>query len=345
MTRNRALDMKEPVFSKLVLPWPTRQNPCVPEYRIAAQNNLSEAGLIAAGDGLGHRRFEGIVVLDGYVYPYATLDRLIAAGSFSQWLFFLDDQYDDAPELGRDPLRARHVLTRAYGLLCGQRDLHDHSSFARFTGQLRSHLTTLAPPGWMERFLKHVSDYLFHGSLAAIEHWAQHRTPSTAEYTSLRMHDSAVFPAVDMIEVAAGIELPEAVHRHPAVMELVELTVKHTAFVNDLFSYQKEVLVSGTPFNLVNVLMQNELLSFEAAVWRVIHIANAAVTRFIEVEKTLPRWNLSVARSVDMYIHGMKSWMRGNVDFSLASQRYRAPDSPFVELRGAAATSGSSPAA
>jgi hypothetical protein len=40
----------------------------------------------------------------------------------------------------------------------------------------------------------------------------------------------------------------------------------------------------------------------------------------------------------------MKDWMRGNVDFSLRSRRFRAPDSPFFELRGFRTSSREMPA-
>src|SRR5262245_24376747 len=162
----------------------------------AAADLLVGVGLITDDPrDRGARRFQGIVVLDPYVYPYASLARLLVAGAFSQWLFFLDDQYDDDPHLGRNPLEVRRIMERYFETLSTGRLPPNPTAFARFTVYLRRRLEAVAPPGWMGRFLRHVEAYLFDGSLRTVEHWAQDRVPSLDEYLGLRMHDSAVFPA------------------------------------------------------------------------------------------------------------------------------------------------------
>jgi hypothetical protein len=325
--------MSMSVFSKLLLPWPARRNPFARAYARSAADLLIGVGLIT-DDPLdrGARRFQGVVVLDPYVYPYASLARLLVAGAFSQWLFFLDGQYDDHPEVGRNPLEVRRLMEQYFETLSTGRLPPSPTAFARFTVYLRRRLEGSCPPGWMHRFLRNVHAYLFQGSLRTVEHWAEDRVPSTEDYLGIRMHDSAVFPAVDMIEVAAGLRLPPEVLEHPSIIEMRQLTVRHTAYVNDLFSYQKEVLWSGTPCNLVRVLMYNESLSFDEAVCELVAMVNRNVQRFIELERRLPSFEPAIADEVDAYLTGMKDWMRGNVEFSLASSRYRAPDSPFVEL-------------
>lgn len=335
-----------PVFSRLLLPWPARKNPCARRYARAATDLLRGVGLITDDpndpndpNDRGARRAQGIVVLDPYVYPCASLERLLVAGAFSQWLFFLDDQYDDHPELGRSPLEVREIMDRYFEVLATGQLPPSPTSFARFTSYLRRRLEASCPAGWMQRFLANVQAYLFEGSLRTVEHWAQDRVPSTHDYLTIRMHDSAVFPAVDMIEVAAGLSLPRQVLDHPSIVEMRRLTVRHTAYVNDLFSYQKEVLWNGTPCNLVHVLMHNESLCFEAAVGEIVAMVNGDVQRFLELEHNLPPgFEPAIAHEVDAYLTGMKDWMRGNVEFSLASQRYRAPHSPFLELSDAVAS-------
>lgn len=327
-----------PVFSQLRLPWPARRNPFARGYARASADLLVGVGLITDDPGdRGARRFQGVVVLDPYVYPYATLDRLLVAGAFSQWLFFLDDQYDDHPELGRRPLEVRRIMEQHFETLSTGRLPASATPFARFTAYLRRRLDVSCPPGWMERFLRNVEAYLFEGSLRTAEHWAADRVPATDDYLQMRMHDSAVFPAIDMVEVAAGIRLPAEVLAHPSIVEMKRLTVRHTAYVNDLFSYQKEVLWSGTPCNLVRVLMHNESVGFDEAVGEIVAMVDRDVERFCELERSLPRFEPAIADEVDAYLTGMKDWMRGNVEFSLASGRYRAPDSPFLELGDALA--------
>lgn len=328
-------EMTTQVFSKLRLPWPTRRNKLFDRYQRAAKDVLVGIGLVA--DDLEHRtammRFEGVVLLDSYVYPYAKLEPLLAAGAFSQWLFFLDDQYDDHPDLGRDPSSVRAIMEHSFAVLSTGYLPSNPTAFDRFTVYLKRRLDTLSSDEWMRRFMSDIENYLFRGSLPAIEHWAQDETPTLDQYLTMRMYDSAVFAAIDIIEVAAGIELTDEIRNHPVISEMARLTVRHTAYTNDLFSYQKEVLWSGTPCNLVHVLMSSRGSSFEEAVLEVVKIANADVARFLELEANIPSWGPATDEAVRAYVMGMKTWMRGAVDFSFASLRYRAPDSPFLELR------------
>jgi hypothetical protein len=323
------------VFSTLLPPWPGAQHPQASAYRRTAAKTLIEIGLIRGAPGeRATRRFDSTVLLDTQVYPHALdLERLLAVGMFSQWLFFLDDEYDDHPTIGRDPGAVRKLMTLVFDVLDSGILPVRPTPFLHFTASVRRRLDELAPPGWTVRFLGHVKDYLFRGSLRAVEYWALDRVPSLDEYLRIRMLDSAVFPALDMSEIAGGLRLPDAVRKHPLLVEMKELAVRYIACINDIFSYQKEVLLAGTSFNLVHVLMHENASNFEEAVQAAAGIVGDALARFLALEQSLPVWDASVAPHVRAHIAGMKAWMRGSFDFSLTSARYNAPDSPFAELR------------
>ncbi|WP_437672045.1 terpene synthase family protein [Sorangium sp. So ce131] len=126
-----------------------------------------------------------------------------------------------------------------------------------------------------------------------------------------------------------------AARRTSAWRDTARLTVRHTAYVNDLFSYQKEVLWNDAPCNLVRVLMANEGVRFEEAVQAIVSMVNRDVDRLLEIERAIPSWGPALDRQAEAYVDGMKAWIVGNVDFSLSSSRYRSSDSPFLELRSA----------
>lgn len=318
-------------LSDLRIPWPAQPCARAQDYERLAREPLVTAGLLGVDvDDRAARRFAGSIGLDPHVYPYASLDRLLVVGAFSQWLFFLDDQYDDDPALGRDVAAARTVMAASFALLRGDTRIA-RTPFDRFTLHLRRSLLAVASAAWMQRFLGEVEAYLFDGSLVAMDHWSRDRVPSLAEYVPMRMYDSAVFPAFAMIELATGMELGAAELVAPALVEMQAAAVRQIALSNDLFSYQKEVLVSGTACNLVAVLM-HEGSSFEQAVARAVRMLDAEVERFQFHERCL---GASPGEPLRRYIAGMKAWMRGNLDFSLTSRRYAAPDSPFPELRAA----------
>ena len=101
---------------------------------------------------------------------------------FSQWLFSLDDEYDEHPTMGRDPGAVRKLMTLVFDVLDSGMLPVRPTPFLHFTASVRRRLDALAPPGWTARFLGHVKDYLFRGSLRAVEYWARDRVPSLDEY-------------------------------------------------------------------------------------------------------------------------------------------------------------------
>ncbi len=320
-------------LSDLRMPWTVLPSTCAQDYQRLAREPLVAAGLLGPGtDDRAERRFAGSIGIDPQVYPYASLERLLVVGAFSQWLFFLDDQYDDDPTLGRDVSASRAVMAASFAVLCGACDVA-RTPFERYTLHLRGKLRAVASQAWMHRFLGEVEAYLFAGSLVAMDHWSHDRVPSLAEYVPMRMHDSAVFPAFSMIELATGMELVAAQLADPALIAMQAAAVRHIALSNDLFSYQKEVLVSGTSCNLVAVLM-GEGPCFEQAVARAVALLNGEIDDFQAHERRLDTCGLDAP--LRSYVEGMKAWMRGNLDFSMTSRRYTSVDSPFPELRRAA---------
>ena len=110
------------------------------------------------------------------------------------------------------------------------------------------------------------------------------------------------------------------------------LCAQVVAFTNDLFSYEKEVLVHRNPNNFLHVLMTHRSLSFEEATRQTVESINTDVETFITYEQALLP-EIERDKRVHAYLHGMKAWMRGNILWSLETGRYSSVTSPFPELR------------
>ena len=90
------------LLSAFDLPWDEQRHADAAEHARTCEERAMLYGLIdGAEDDLATRRFRAFVQLDGFVYPYASLERLSVVGGFNQWLYFLDDQYDDHPTATR----------------------------------------------------------------------------------------------------------------------------------------------------------------------------------------------------------------------------------------------------
>ena len=293
------------------------------------------SGLVS-GDPAGPdmRRFDAFVVTDGHVYPTTPLPRLKVAGLFNQWLYFLDDQYDDHPQFGDDVGAVRALMHRSLSVLTSGRLPADPTPFDRLGQRVFKQLVAGADAYWRSRFLGNVADYLFRGSLSALEVRSQGLKLSLAEYYDLRLLDSGVLPVLDVVEYAIETAFPPSVAQHEAVIELRLRAARHIAFVNDLFSYAKERVAHGEPFNLLHILMKSEPLPFQAAVERAVRMINAEMEGFVDAESRLPLGG-ELDSALTAYVDGLKGWVRGNVEFSLASPRFRTANAPFQELRSA----------
>lgn len=317
--------MPTPPLSSIHVPWPPRRNPHTDHYLQASLGALIRAGLVKDDpEDRGRRKLEAIYERDLCVYPDAGPERLVAAGTFSQWRSFLGDQDDDAPEIGRDPQRVEALMTETFDVLRAGILLPSPSPLARFTDHLRVTLLALAPEGWWGRFIEDVEESLFGGSLEAARYRARGATPPLDRYLALRLHDSAVFPAFDIVEIASGLRLTDDVLWHPAIVEMRRLAARHIACLNDLASYHQEVRRDLRPCNLVDVLMHDGGMSLGRAVRWIIDTANADLRRFLELEADLPRWIADADASTQGYIDGMKHWMSGSLDFATRSTRSRA---------------------
>lgn len=309
-----------------------------PRHNAQAQDHARNAHAVALALGMlptaqDSARLQAFVQIDSFVLPVAPLPRLDAAGRFFQWLYFLDDQYDDDLQFAGDQVGVRRVMERALALLRGGALQPDATPFERFTQRVHEDLAALSTPAWRQRFLAEVEAYLFGGTLVSLQHWQQGGPPGVVEYMAMRELDSSVFPCISVGRLADAVTLPAEVLEHPLVRALERHTVRHVAFTNDLVSYQKEVLRMGSPCNLVHVIARDAGLGLEAAVERVLRIINAEAHGFEGTRAALPTFGAAIDAELGRYLDGMTAWIRGNLEFSLQSARFRAADSPFLELR------------
>ncbi|MGB1275731.1 MAG: terpene synthase family protein [Nannocystaceae bacterium] len=320
-------------IADVTVPWPAQVHPRAQAYFEASRARASSYGLIGTGlMDVDVRRLMSFVILDTHVYATASYERLLVAGWFNQWLFFLDDLYDERPEMGRDTQRVYELMYRQIDVLCAGAQPDPNNPLECFSSDLGYALRNITSQVRWDAFVEGVEDYLFRGSLRSMIFWRKRVVPPPDQYVEIRTQDSAVMACFNLFQVAVGIDLPDAVVRSPKVLELSRYAILHISFLNDLVSYDKEVTRSGYPFNLLHVLMVHEGIDLAEAANRVIQQLNLYITQFVRLEGELAG---TIAKYPDLgrYLGVIKSWVAGNLAFSLQSERYRHPESPFVELR------------
>lgn len=311
------------VFASLYRPWPGRQNPLAAAHEARMEQLLADCGIFRE-DPARLRRFRHVVALDSLVYPDADADRLTASGGINHYLFFLDDLYDDDPSVGQNPQAARVIMERYLHALSTGCLGPTPDALERYSCNLHHQLVRLASPEWVALFMQEVRSYLFKGSILSVEAWSSNHLPDIDTYIEERTIDAGLWVATQLVELATNI-IPPA---DPLLYEARTLTARHVAIANDLFSYQKEVMEQGCPWNMVHVIMVKESCTFPEAVAQVQEMLNGWAARFEEIYSLKPE--------ASAYLDGLWAWVTGNIDTSLSSKRYCRVDSPFAELRPAA---------
>ncbi len=122
-----------------------------------------------------------------------------------------------------------------------------------------------------------------------------------------------MYPTFHLLEYAMGMELPDAVHRDPVLVELKRLASRLVGLGNDLGGIAKDI--DQRWLNLVLVASERSQLPLVDAFQSLVDVHNADVQRFDRLCATLPSWgratDLRVARwlrAVRYNVHGFTLW-------------------------------------
>ncbi len=329
--------LQGPSLSLLRIPstWPSEPSPHARYIEQATRARVLGVKLLPRVPSV-LRRFDAsqFGLLAAYAYPEATRERLELCNDWHVWLFLFDDEADECADVGQRPAYLQEYMEACLEVLRGGALRTRARPLERFTYDIRRRMERLASESWLSRFADDVESYLFQGTLQASRHWTAGTVPDFDAYLTQRAEDSGMYTCVDLVEFAQeGRELPGHVLATPELRRMRELCTRVVALSNDLFSYEKEVLWSRNPNNLVHVLQVHHALGLEESVAEAIQVVNADVECFQACEERLLQSGLLDDARVAFYVDGMKAWMRGNVCWSLVTGRYCSPTSPFPELR------------
>ena len=281
------------------------------------------------------RRFTAarFAILAAHVYPTRDLELMALCNDFSVYLFFLDDRVEEDERYGKSPELLRwylesHVVAMRDGL-----DIHEHDPPSKLLLDLRERLLERVGTKWLGRFSRDLEDYLLRGALRGAECWTAARVPALDEYCVQRAYDSAVFCSQDLFELALG-ECPLELLHDAEFDRLRWLCTRVVAFANDLFSYPKEVLRQSSPNNLVEVYRRRFGWGPARAAREVVRVVNDDVATFNRIATRMCRTaRPEIASFLGAYTDAQRAWMRGNVEWSVQTGRYAAPDALFEDLR------------
>jgi hypothetical protein len=153
--------------------------------------------------------------------------------------------------------------------------------------------------------------------------------PTLDEYAVARIRNGSMEVCAMTLDIAEGYEVPATEIDRPAVRALTEMACSLVGWDNDIASYYKEHQRSGDRINLVDVIADEAGIEPAEALPRAIALRDAVLARYLglsgEIEDV-------VGASTRRYVGGLSAWIRGNLDWSANTARYRRPDRPTVAV-------------
>jgi hypothetical protein len=292
--------------------------------RHAAPDRFDEAtlawvkrfGLVSGKQVAG---FERIICGTAARYGFHSADEEVVqiAADLISWLFLFDDAYPegtyrfDVKGLEAACDRYLHLLERAP-------NAEPHSNFARALLDVHARLSRRAPPSWMKRFVESLR-YYFGGCIREAHFRQANQVPTVAEYMDLRRASFGYAPMADLMELNFGTFLTDEERHSPQVVRLRTLGVDISAYVNDLYSYEKERAV-GDMCNVVRTVELNERISSEEACARVGQLHDEALGQLLLLEGRLN--TLPTSPAVRNLARAIREWSQGHHDWSIRCRRY-----------------------
>lgn len=276
------------------LPFPSKRNPGA---RLVADQVVAwaeRAGLLADHAVRARLAHDAWLDFAVWTYPAAPAERLAAIAALDVLMFLDDDRADEAAD-GSGSLIGE--------LLAGHTDLTD----------LLSTLDRGMSPGWSARLRADLAAW----TTANREAVARHATgpPPLADYIGWRRLSVTAWWHFDLVEYAAGRELPPGFRESARHQLVTEAAADIIAWTNDLFSAPGE-LARGDPNNLLAVLVAHHHLTPQEA-------AEECVARLAERTRSFVAQRAALPPELAWFGDALAAWCRGNLDYCRTSNRYR----------------------
>ncbi|MCA0350828.1 MAG: hypothetical protein LCH85_02425 [Chloroflexi bacterium] len=273
--------------------------------------------------------------MSSYLFPTTSFARLLAIDLLNATLFYIDDMYDrnqrQVPLYGDHPTPAVYAAC-AKIFIDGQMPDPIHRLYPIWQ-ELHRHFHDLSSREYRQRL---VESLMQHFQAIRVPNMAFKQPKPTAleSYLSTRLHDSGMYPTMLLIEFALDIAISPVVYAHPQIKRATDLAGLAAAIMNDLFSYEKEVVLLDSRFNLIRILIDTQQLSFEQAVDQTIRLINQWISEFQAIVDQA-QWFADAQHNhqARAYLAGLQQQIAAAWHWQLSTNRYRSPNSPFAMLR------------
>lgn len=307
--------------STLSYPWPARCNPAAERVEVAAAAWVARHGLLRDPATASRYRAVQVGLLSAMAYPDAPPKLLELIAQVMAWIFIQDDVYDTAPAREQRPERLEALFERYLTVLRTGVAPAGAEPTVQALADLARRLAELGSPAWYLQFTETMRRFWIDGVVVETYYRARELSPDPASYMAMRAQTVGVYVCLDLLELALGEELTAEVRADPILRRVTWLTSRIIAYVNDVYSYDKERRV-GDVNNYLHVMQRYEPLGFAGVVDHTIRAHDRELEQLDRLGGTVRDHGPRMTRLVERYIDGCRAWMAGSLEWQRISSRY-----------------------
>ncbi|KAF9222155.1 terpenoid synthase [Gyrodon lividus] len=178
-------------------------------------------------------------------------------------------------------------------------------------------------PGWYIRFHKSQRSCLAARQLLRMNGLgAGSVAPDLESYIELRRDASGFRMALDMIEYAGDLDVPETLFGNTLFRKLLDHACDIAAWSEDIVSCAKGISPAYRA-NIVTILMKERNASLEGALTSAGTLVKQSVDAFVGIEEALLAIpGLSADRETQRYLQGLRDWIAGYVNWLYETQLF-----------------------
>lgn len=249
------------------------------------------------------------------------------------WLFAFDDAYGDEGRYSHDPGEMALLVAEMDRIVETGRTTST-SPCARGLADLRGQLDALAKAPAITRWVQSMKAYLGYQVWEAA-HRRRRSMPSIDQYAVARIRNGSMEVCAMTLGIGAGFDVPEAEMDSDDVRALTEMTCCLVGLDNDIASYYKEHTRSSDTLNLVDVIAHERGSRPREAVPEAVAFRDAVLELYLRLSEQV---RLQASAPTRHYLNGLSAWIRGNLDWSTHTARYRRDGRATIILSDAPRT-------
>ncbi|SEN69712.1 terpene synthase family protein [Actinacidiphila rubida] len=318
---------------RFYVPYPARLNPHLERARTHTKawartmDMLEGSGIWEESDLDAH----DYALLCAYTHPDASGPELDLVTDWYVWVFFFDDHFLDTFKRTQDMAGAKAYLDRLPAFMPvdpAQEVPEPANQVEAGLADLWARTVPSMSDGWRRRFHESTR-HLLEESLWELSNISAGRVSNPIEYIEMRRKVGGAPWSANLVEHAAGAEVPDAVAASRPMRVLRDTFSDGVHLRNDLFSYQRETEEEGELANAVLVLERFLGLSPQGAADRVNDLLTSRLQQFehtalTEVEPLAAEFGLDPHErlAVAAYVKGLQDWQSGGHEWHMRSSRY-----------------------